>query len=330
MIDVGRAGDGGSILLLRPGAIGDTLLTVPALVALRRQFPDAAIHVVGNAVAAPLIAGQRDSHGRPLVDRWTPFDDPAVTGLFVDGGPTHLAERTFGRVGMAVDWCADPEGLLGANLGRLGAGRVVVAPSRPSSDLGIHVADHLLATLGPFGVQQAHAHADGDSAPLAVLPEWERGIEATSEYRGILAEPFVLLHPGSGSPTKNWPLDRFARVAEALPRTLGATAVVVLGPAEGSREAEVRAAFGPLIPVLLDVPLTALAAIMRRARAYLGNDSGLTHLAGMLGVPTVALFGPTDPAMWAPLGPRVTVLRRKPLDSLRVDEVVTELSRLPR
>jgi ADP-heptose:LPS heptosyltransferase len=80
--------------------------------------------------------------------------------------------------------------------------------------------------------------------------------------------------------------------------------------------------------LLLDRPLVVVAAILRRARAFLGNDSGISHLAGMLGLPTLALFGPTDPALWAPLGPRVRVLRSESLTDLGVNRVAGELERI--
>jgi ADP-heptose:LPS heptosyltransferase len=79
------------------------------------------------------------------------------------------------------------------------------------------------------------------------------------------------------------------------------------------------------LTVLAHRPLTVVAAVLQQARAFLGNDSGLAHLAGQLGLPTLALFGPMDPAVWSPLGPRVRTLRAEPLADLAVESVQTAL-----
>jgi ADP-heptose:LPS heptosyltransferase len=108
----------------------------------------------------------------------------------------------------------------------------------------------------------------------------------------------LAIHPGSGSPGKNWPPENFAGVADwAAAR---ANILLLSGPAERGAE-EIRKAMKKAAPFVADnLPLTRLAGVLNWSRAYLGNDSGITHLAASLGVPTVALFGPTDPAVWGP------------------------------
>src|SRR5262249_17739144 len=101
---------------------------------------------------------------------------------------------------------------------------------------------------------------------------------------------------------------------------------LLAGPADDAVVRAVATHLDQAVPVVQNGPLLVLAALLRRARLFLGNDSGLGHLAGLLGVPTLALFGPTDPPRWAPLGPRVRVLRRQPLSDLDVWAVVAELS----
>ena len=336
------------ILVLRPGAIGDTLLTYPALLALRERFPRAVLHLIGNPVAVPLLAAQHGSDGTPLMERWTPFDDRSTTGLFVPGGPPEHTIHAFGLLTAAVAWCSDPDGVLAATLRQLGADSVVIAPSRPGPEAGIHVADHLLATLrslaltahaddrragdrrAPQSTEPSGASRHGSLPVLQVHHGWALQADELLADLGAAERPFVVIHPGSGSPTKNWPAERFARVAASLPHALDVMPILLAGPAEAEAARQVVAAVDLPVPVLRDLPLTVVAGVIRRARAYLGNDSGLTHLAGLLGVPTLALFGPTDPARWAPLGSRVRVLHRQPLDSLGLHEILTELARLAR
>ena len=100
--------------------------------------------------------------------------------------------------------------------------------------------------------------------------------------------------------------------------------MVVLGPAEGSLEPIFRDAG---IRVLKDLDLPTVAAIARLAVAFVGNDSGVSHLAAAVGTPGLAIFGPTDPARWRPLGSRIDILRRNPIDSIEVEEVAVALSK---
>lgn len=116
-----------------------------------------------------------------------------------------------------------------------------------------------------------------------------------------MAPGSVALHPGSGSPAKNWPLDRFAALADGLSRA-GRRVVWVLGPAEGALGPDPRARLWQ------GLDLCTLAARLAGCDCYVGNDSGVTHLAAAVGCPTVALFGASDAAVWAPRGHEVAVV----------------------
>jgi ADP-heptose:LPS heptosyltransferase len=116
---------------------------------------------------------------------------------------------------------------------------------------------------------------------------------------------YALIHPGSGSSRKNWPVARFAEVARRIERA-GARPLVLAGPAEGTAAAALAAAGG--WPTVNCPPLEELAGLLEGAALYLGNDSGVSHLAGAVGAPTVAVFGPTRALRWRPLGPRVAAV----------------------
>jgi heptosyltransferase III len=270
---------------------------------------------VGNLAAARLapLAG--------LADAWTAFDDPAVGGLFTPSGPGPAA--AFGPILTAVAWCGDPDGVLVRNLGRLGAEQVIVAPSRPPPDEVTHVADHLVDTLRPLGI-----NPEVGAAPIRFdIPE-SLAVAAEDHLRrlDLAGRRFIAVHPGSGSPRKNWPPESLAVLLERVPTATGAIALLLAGPADGEAVSRLLACLSRRPPILRDVPLPVLAAVLRQADAYLGNDSGPTHLAAILGRPTLALFGPTDPALWAPRGPRVRILRHQPLADLRLDAVLRTLT----
>ncbi len=136
-------------------------------------------------------------------------------------------------------------------------------------------------------------------APERLAPA--EAAEAARSWLSRLPPGFVAVHPGSGSPRKNWPADRFEALARELAQ--GAPWLLVHGPAEAAQ----RPAEGAV--AALNLPLRVLARVLSAAGVYVGNDSGVSHLAAAAGAPTLVLFGPTDPALWAPVGPRVRVLR---------------------
>jgi ADP-heptose:LPS heptosyltransferase len=125
-------------------------------------------------------------------------------------------------------------------------------------------------------------------------------------------ERILAIHPGSGNPAKNWSPNHFAGIADwAAGR---ARVLLISGPAQ-DRVQEVRGNLKKATPFIAEnLSLLQLAAILRRCTAYLGNDSGITHLASSLGLPTVALFGPTDPEVWGPRGASVRIMFGRRLD----------------
>ncbi len=147
---------------------------------------------------------------------------------------------------------------------------------------------------------------------------------AATPFLSLLPPCFLALHPGSGSPAKSWPADRFAALAARLAG--GARILVVLGPAEEDQ----RWDRDPGVVVARDLPLRTLGALLSRAGLFVGNDSGVSHLAAAAGAPTLALFGPTDPALWAPVGHSVRWLRAPDhsLAALTLDEVAREAAAL--
>jgi ADP-heptose:LPS heptosyltransferase len=141
-----------------------------------------------------------------------------------------------------------------------------------------------------------------------------------------------VLHPGAGARRKRWPAERYAALAERLVQC-GFTLAATSDPADEDAVASLQAALSRPIRVLDALELRDLAVILGRASLVVGNDSGVTHLAALTGAPTLALFGPFDPAYWAPIGPRVAVLdagrdcahRQDPRDGCRQCDHLTRL-----
>jgi ADP-heptose:LPS heptosyltransferase len=289
------------IIVFRPGALGDTLLAFPALAALRRVFPGAWLVAVGNAPALAL------GRAAGLVDEVLPFDDLCWADLFAeDGICSPAALGALDGVDLAVLWLRDSAGLAARNLRALGIASVLSAPGRPPAEARVPAAEYLLGTLEPIIGKAAILPAS--LSPLALAPEARAWAEGEWAWLGLAGTSVLVLHPGSGGQAKCWPPERFAALAG---RFLAANwkTLVIEGPADGAAALRVLDA----LPAggaqrVSGLALPQLAALLARSTLYVGNDSGVSHLSALLGVPTLALFGPTDPAIWAPRGQRARVV----------------------
>lgn len=275
------------ILVIRAGALGDTVLALPSLQILRQQFPQAHIEVVGYPV--------NWSVALPRVDRITSIDLPAFGGLYSGTAHSGLAREVAG-IDLVVAWTVrDPR----LSLQDAGAERTVWCSPLPPPD--IHAAQWLVDSLEDL------IPGDPQSAPPNLhlsRAELDRGEQTLSDLG--LERP-IILHPGAGTPWKRWPPDRFAQLGDSL-RAGGSTVALACGPADADSVAAVQATGARPFAVLPELPARHLGAVLARSVAVVGNDSGVTHLAAAAGAPTVALFGPTDPVSWSPTG-RVQVVR---------------------
>jgi heptosyltransferase-3 len=308
------------IVVYRAGALGDTLLTFRTLVALRRQWPEAQITLICRADihALALASG--------LADRAYSHELAAWVGLFAAlAPPPDLVRDVFTDANIVLAWAPDTGGEIEARLRELGVPKIVVAPPPSQTASQGHVALRLLSALELLGVAVPRTIA----SLSALLPplRWpqEAQDDAAAAWERIQGElagrPAVAIHPGSGGARKRWPAGHFARLIHELRGEFAP--ILIAGRQDEAAVTQVIAEAGAT-PIARDLSVAALAAFLSRCAGYVGNDSGVTHLAGMLGLPTVALFGPTDPALWTPLGPRVLALRSSAarMEDLAVEKVV--------
>ena len=184
---------------------------------------------------------------------------------------------------------------LAAGLGRY-CGTVLDHDPDPRSAPG-HVTGWLARPLARLGVPRS-LHLPAAPVPRPTAHE----AAAAAAHLRALPEGFLAIHAGSGSPAKNWPTRLFLALARRL--SGGRPWLWVQGPADPAPPPGT-----PDVVVARNLPLRTLAALLSHAALFVGNDSGVSHLAAAWGTPVLALFGPTRPERWAPLGPRVTCLR---------------------
>ena len=275
------------ITVLRGGAVGDFVLTLPALRTLEAAFPEAELTLVGNLEILRLAPRHRHRD----------HNAATLAPMYVSGRPLpEAAKALFEQAQLTIAYTTDTGGPFAANLRHLAGGRVVLHDPRPAP--GRHACDHLLDALNGLDLGMA-----ADPHPRLEPAAIDRGF--ADARLAADARPLALLHPGSGGPRKRWPADRFGALAARLAGR-GYRAGVVTGPAECELELELS---GAQLQMLRPPDLNNLAGLLATADVYVGNDSGPTHMAAALGVPPVALFGPTDPLVWAPRGRHVSVVR---------------------
>ncbi len=270
------------VTVIFPGALGDFLLALPALRGLRARHARAQLTLV---VAGHLVAIARLAQ---VADAVASLDAAPAAWLF--GGET--APPWLDGHPVVYSWLGARDAALRARLGRRAAALHCFAVERGPGRL--HAAAAYARAVGIV------ADARTLAAEAAIRPPTSPTADAFAAGRGRL----LAIHPGAGSRAKRWDAAGFVRVAEWWRRG-GGSLVEIAGPAEAG---------DPLLlgaPAARDLPLPDLAALLARATAYLGNDSGVSHLAAAVGVPSVVLFGPTDRRRWRPLGTHVGALQAR-------------------
>ncbi len=290
-----------TLLIIHPGTLGDVLLSLPAIRSVRRCYPSHDLGLLAKEEVASLLRACGE------IEAQFPLEGAALTCLL--SGPDAVQpvlHEWLSQCDLAVCWMKDPGGRLASTLRSLGVPRSIVASPRESGLEAGHQTERFLQTLAEMGSPVP------PDVPLDLPESLLAGAEAFSSPPGPDSPPgTIVLHPGSGSPHKCAPASLFARLAESLTHK-GFSPLLVGGPADDEALAQVARACVSRPRILQGLDLLPMAGVLARADLFVGHDSGLTHLAAALHMPTIALFGPTDPRRWGPRGPQVTVVTGTP------------------
>lgn len=306
-VSAARAG-GERLLVVRPDHLGDVLLSMPALQALKRSHPDLSIHVLCGEWAADVLASA-DEIDRVLTLPFPGFQRASTSAL----SPWRLAIQTARRlrkVGYASAIVMRPDHWWGALVTHLAG-----IPQRIGYDFE-NVTPFLTEVVdykpGHAVEQNLRLVSSWTGALDAAAVRLEYSLQATDQaymadridsWQIEMDKPIVCIHPGSGAASKIWPADKWMQVADQIAALFG-TAIVFTGTAsEAALVNEIAAGMeAETICIAGETSVGQLAALYARSRAVLGPDSGALHLAAAVGTPTVTLFGPADPQEFAPWG----------------------------
>jgi ADP-heptose:LPS heptosyltransferase len=273
------------LFILHQGALGDVVLTFASIIALRKQF--GRIHILCQGQIGKLAVKLG------LADKTYPLEKAYFASLFSNRVDAKIKDLISSYETIVVfSYSAELENTINQMIEH----PCLRVPPRPPARDNIHVAEFLLQNLIARGLIEAAGATD-------LVSEWQQ--QHIRKAGRSIDSLKIIIHPGSGSVRKRWPLARFLELANVLEER-GWQPQFLCGPAELDLDAEIE---NQNRQVHRFSDLTDLVDWLKTANRYIGNDSGISHLTAFLGIASVVIFGPADPERWQPPGPRVQIVR---------------------
>ncbi len=299
-------------VILQPGSIGDCVLTLPLAEFMKECLGLGGVDILGHTEYIGILPG------RTCVDGIGSIDLVDLHRLFAETKGFDLADRdalinVFSDYAWIVTFLGEPDSDFEQNLiftaNCSHSAEVITLSMKPPEKLSSHITNFYIEqfiaqsglSLDPWRVRK------GKGLIKATKADMNRGRELLEEINVDFSEKLVVIQPGSGGLHKCCHLDNFLAVAKELVSS-GIEVIFLLGPAELEQfsDATIKK-IRSVANCLTDLSLTGVLGLLSCADGFVGNDSGITHFAGALGVRTLAVFGPTNPDVYRPIGPSVTV-----------------------
>jgi len=318
-------------VILQPGAIGDCILTIPLAKFMKDSLRLGGIDILGHTDYIGILSG------RTCIDSIRSIDSIDLHRLFTPNKTFDLEDRdplinAFADYTWIATFLGEPNSDFEQNLiytthcshsaevitlsmkpPPVPAPSVTRQPQVQAKDFSGHLTDfYIQQFIEQSGLSLEARKADSSEVLIkATQTDINRGKEVLKEIDVDFDKKLVIIQPGSGGPNKCWHLDNFLAIAKQL-GSKGIEVVFLLGPAELDRFSKTnikKIKSGGRC--LMDLPLAQVLGLLSCADVFLGNDSGITHLASALGIKTFAVFGPTNPSVYGPIGPAVTIFAKK-------------------
>ena len=301
-----------SILIVHQGAIGDFILSLPSLEAIHRFHSQSRFIFLGHPAILEII------HSRPYFHVVLDCSNKSWAPLY--NSKVNLETEIFDSlppVDSIFAFCRISSQTLVDNLARIYRKPSYRIDPFPEPNLGLHVCDYQCRQLEELGIPSLPS-----SAPV-IAPSQQDLFEARRFFQEKVRgeTQLVLIHPGSGGRKKLWPVAGWLDVIMKISTSNNIKISLIEGPADSQVVQQICSKVGSASLLLVNNwRLGKLAALIKRSSLYLGNDSGITHLAAACNTPTIALFGPTDPRIWGPKGSKVKVVTWQPKRSAHDSE----------
>lgn len=298
-------------LIIQPGALGDCVLTLPLATFMKDALRLQSLDIIGHSEHIVMFPG------RTCITKIRSIEAIPLHRLFSDSKSFDLEEHdpliaAFAPYEWIITFLGGEDTDFERNLiytANCSSGTEVVSLELKAPELFTgHVSEYYIRQFAER-CDCGDRNTAFDMSCKHITPMYadiERGSAILAE-NGLEGDKIVVIQPGSGGAKKNWPIEAFASVASIIKEN-GLQVVFLLGPAESSRlNADTIAALADTGKCISGLSISEVIALLSQADAFLGNDSGITHLAASMGVPTTAIFGPTSPVVFRPIGPRVTI-----------------------
>lgn len=296
-----------NILLIKLRYLGDVLLATPVARALRDLFPDARLTMAVNRGTEDLLTWNRDLDEVLVVERGSLAEQVRFVREMRRRRFDCVIDLTDGDRSAVLTWLSGSPVRVGFNEEHRWRGLLYSAVAKVGPQ-AVHRIEHDLEALRPLGLEPRVF-----PPLLRTGPEDEAAADQLLEEMGVRGTgadlPLVWLQPGARYWFKAWPTERFGELADHLAESYGCRLLIGGDARERpiAEEIRARARTSPLV-LAGRTTILGLAAILKRCALFVGNDNGPMHMAAALGVPVVALFGPSDPAIWGPRGEKAEVL----------------------
>lgn len=318
-----------NILVIDFGQLGDVVLSLPALRAIRERFPKARITVAVGKPGADIVDLSGCADSTLVVDRVALRDGLKIVSL------ARIARLVKGVRRSGFDFVIDLHSLSETNLlGFLSGAPKRLYSRRPTRSLDFlanfkprppvevdhrerHLIDRYLDVLIPLGVKGAQRlpQLKTRATDAAVVEQ------ILKQAKADVGTPLVGLFPGAGHPSRRWPLERFAELADYLVRNDHVRILVFLGPEERTFVQAIRQQFPPASVILDKLTIPQVAAAQARLAVFVSNDTGPMHIASAVGTPVVLLLDKRAPKSYLPQGERHQIIYSSVIDDITVDEV---------
>ena len=303
------------ILVIRGGAIGDFILTLPALKALRDARPHAQIEILGYKHIAVL------AENRFYAQAVRSIEYGPLARFFANHSelPAELADY-FATFDLIISYLYDPDRVFEKNLRRCGVENLICGPARIVENAG-HAAHQLARPIKELGTNILDFNE-------RIFPSTEDR-KFAREFLASVPQPIVAIHPGSGSEAKSWSIENWIGLFSPGSRFADLEGLLVIsGEADKAQTEQLEREWKNRdVRFARNLPLPHLAAVVEHS-VFIGHDSGIAHLAAAAGANCILLFGPTDPNVWAPKNKNVRVLRAQSgkLSDLGIETVEATLT----
>jgi len=312
----------GKILVIRGGAIGDFVLTLPVFAALRHQFPGVPIEVLGYPHIAQLAWAGR------LVDRVQSIEARALAGFFARGGILDPALwEYFASFALIISYLFDPDQIFRKNVARCSKAQFIAGPHRPDESGSVHATQVFLKPLERLAIFEPdpvpRLRIDRQQLPRDSM----KPVIDLVDCLGTPSARWLAMHPGSGSENKNWPEKNWTELLVRLAAETDWDFFLIGGEAEAQRPHRLAEKMpASRVRVAQSRPLPELAWLLQQSAFYLGHDSGISHLAASLGLQAAILWGKSNLSVWGPLADNVSIIGAgQELAELAVHDVLTHL-----